>query len=408
MKLALRSGDQSASSFVRSSDDTITVESSRSLDAPGSHPTERSDGAGSFRASGSRINGPRGRGRRLKNLTLFSRQLAVLVRTGTPLAQSLDAIRRQVAPGPWRDVLNDLSRQIEGGSSLSEAMKQYPLCFDAVCQSLIAAGEAAGQLDPMLNRLSDLTRQQLRIRRSIVGSLIYPCLLATVGVVVVTVMIVFVLPRFAGLFETLGAPLPPTTKMLLMISGVLRSSWWMMLILAAIMLVAGKYVLSTPIGRRTVDTWILRVPCLGQFVRSLITARIATLLGVLLGSQVQLLEALRLTRRATVNSRYADLLQRAVDGVESGNPLSAAFEGTHLINPSMTEAIRHGEQSGQLAVVLADMAEFMDEENEVVVRTLASIVEPLILIVLGVVVAFLALSMFVPLFDLTSLTQGGG
>ena len=220
-------------------------------------------------------------------------------------------------------------------------------------------------------------------------------------------MIVFVLPRFAGLFETLDAPLPPTTQMLLTISGVLRSKWWMLLILAAITGAASKYWLSTPVGRRTVDTWLVRLPYLGYFVRSLITARIATLLGVLLSSQVQLLEALRLTRRATVNTRYADLMRCAEEGVANGSPLSASFEGTYLINPSMTEAIRHGEESGQLAVVLTDMAEFMDEENEVVVRTLASIVEPIILIVLGVVVAFLALSMFVPLFDLTSLTQGG-
>ncbi|MEE8154469.1 MAG: type II secretion system F family protein, partial [Phycisphaerales bacterium] len=215
------------------------------------------------------------------------------------------------------------------------------------------------------------------------------------------------LPRFAGLFETLDAPLPPTTQMLLTISDVLRSKWWMLLILAVITVFAGKYALSTPTGRRTLDTWLVRLPYLGHFVRSLITARIARLLGVLLSSQVQLLEALQLTRRATVNTRYADLMQRAEEGVANGNPLSASFEGTHLINPSMTEAIRHGEQSGQLAVVLTDMAEFMDEENEVVVRTLASIVEPIILIVLGVVVAVLALSMFMPLFDLTSLTQGG-
>ena len=227
MKLALRSGDQPGSSFVRSSDDTTTVESSGSLDAPGSHVTERSDRARSVRAPGSRITPPRGRGRRLKNLTMFSRQLAVLVRTGTPLAQSLDAIRRQVGPGPWRDVLDDMSIQVEGGTPLSEAMKQHPLCFDTVCHSLIAAGESAGQLDSMLNRLADLSRQQLRIRRSIGGAMVYPCLLAAVGVVVVTVMIVFVLPRFAGLFETLDAPLPPTTQMLLAISGVLRSKWWM-------------------------------------------------------------------------------------------------------------------------------------------------------------------------------------
>ena len=189
----------------------------------------------------------------------------------------------------------------------------------------MAAGEAEGKLDSMLNRLADLSRQQLRIRRSIAGALIYPCLLATVGVVVVTVMIVFVLPRFAGLFETLDAPLPPTTQMLLTISGVLRSKWWMLLILAAITAAAGKYGLSTPVGRRTVDTWLVRLPYLGHFVRSLITARIATLLGVLLSSQVQLLEALRLTRRATVTTRYADPMRCPDEGVAAGGPASASL-----------------------------------------------------------------------------------
>ena len=320
--------------------------------------------------------------------------------------QSLDAIRRQVKPGPWRNVLDDLGRTVEEGSQLSTAMQQHPLCFNSVSWSLVAAGEASGKLDAMLERMADLSRQQLRMRRSIGGALIYPALLATVGVAVVIVMIGFVLPRFTGLFETLDAPLPPTTEMLMAISSVLRTQWWMVLIGSAIAVGAGKFALSTSSGQRTVDMWVVRLPLLGNFVRNLITARIARLLGVLLGSQVRLLEALQLTRQAIPNTAYSDLMQVAEDGVSTGEPLSAAFENSFLINPSLTEAIRHGEQNGQLGVVLTDMAEFMDEENEVVVRTLASIVEPLILIVLGAIVALIAISMFMPLFDLTSLAGG--
>lgn len=348
-----------------------------------------------------------GRGRRLKDLSMFARQLAVLVRTGTPLAQSMDAIQKAIPPGAWFNVIEDLRHKVDEGSALSDAMLQHKDYFDPVCSSLIAAGEASGELDSMLSRLSDLIRQQLRIRRSVGGALVYPALLMTIGVIVVIVMIGFVLPQFAGLFETLDAPLPPSTQVLMAISGFIRDKWWMLLIIAGIACVSAKYAISTEKGSRALDSVLVKLPYVGAFLRNLITARIARLLGVLLGSQVRLLEALQLTKQATTNACYNDLLQEAEDAVSQGEPLSLTLANSFLINPSLSEAIKHGEQSGQLGVVLLDMAEFMDEENDNVVKTLASILEPVILIILGIVVGCIAISMFLPLFDLTSLTQGG-
>lgn len=398
MSVALKSAGNQLGSSDHNAVNTIEPASEQSSHHPFNTQEEKPKASGGRRP---------GRGRRLKDLSMFARQLAVLVRTGTPLAQAMNAIQRQLSPGAWFNVLDDLCHKVDEGTSLSDAMLQHKDYFDPVCSSLVAAGEASGDLDSMLSRLSDLTRQQLRIRRSIGGAMVYPALLMTIGVVVVIVMIGFVLPRFAGLFETLDAPLPPSTQVLMTISGIVREKWWMLLLIAGIVGGSAKFALSTQKGSRALDTALVKLPYIGTFLRNLITARIARLLGVLLGSQVRLLEALHLTKQAITNACYNDLLQEAEDAVAQGESLSVTLSRSFLINPSLSEAIKHGEQSGQLGVILLDMAEFMDEENDNVVKTLASILEPVILIILGIVVGCIAISMFLPLFDLTSLTQGG-
>lgn len=350
----------------------------------------------------------RGRTRRLKDLALLARQLAVLVRTGTPLAEAIEAIVRQQPPGPWREVVADVHRQIEQGTSLSVAMARHPLWFDAVCISLISAGESSGQLDNLLERLARLTRQQLKVRRTVIGALIYPALLMVVGVVVVIVMIGFVLPRFSTLFANLDAPLPPSTQILMHLSDLLRGYWWILLGVAVAAAVTAKVLVSTPSGRRNWDAAMVSLPWTGAMVRSLVTARLTRLLGTLLQSQVPMLEALKLVRGSTGNSTYSELVVQAEDAVVRGESLSSALGSSPLISPYVAEAIRHGEQSGQVSPVLLDMASFMDEENEVIVRTMAKLLEPIVLIVLGIIVAIIAISVFMPLFDLTSLTQGGG
>ncbi len=346
------------------------------------------------------------RGRRLRDLALFSRQLALLVRTGTPLADALGAMERQLTAGPWRSVVADLHRRVEEGTTLSEAMERYPAYFDQVCQSLVAAGESSGQLDQMLDRFAHLTRQQLKIWRTVTNALVYPALLAVVGIAVVGLMLGFVLPRFGGLFETLDAPLPPTTELLMALSESMRSSWWMYLAVAVPAAIGVTVLVSSQAGRRFGNRTLVQLPWVGGIARGLLTARFARLLGVLLDSQIPLLEALSITRRSTGNSRYAELVEEAEESVVRGENLSAVLGRSPLISPYVSEAVRHGEQSGHVSPVLLEMADFMDEENDALVHTLTTLIEPIMLIVLGAVVAVIAVSLFMPLFDLTSLTQG--
>lgn len=343
-----------------------------------------------------------GCGRRLKNLAVFTRQLYVLLSTGTPMVETLGALERQCKDPLWRVVVADLRRRVEEGSSLSEAMAADPASFDQVFRSLVASGESGGKFDVMLDRLSQLTRKQLQTRSAVIGSLVYPSLLLVVSGGVLVLMLTFVLPRFGDLFKTMDLTLPPTTKVIMMISDVL-CDYWSALILAAAVVVAALWGWArTPHGQLVRDTVMIRAPGVGAMTRSFITARIARLLGVLSDSHVPLLEALALTKAAAGNIHYRRLMDKAENAVTRGDPISAAFSDEKLISPSVYEAMRSGEATGRVSAMLINMADFMDEENEVLLKTLASILEPAILIGLGVLVGLVALSMFMPLFDLTA------
>jgi type II secretory pathway component PulF len=346
--------------------------------------------------------------KRLTHLVNFTRQIAVLVSSGTPLVQALVSLERQATDKQWHAVLEKLRVLVEEGASLSAAMEQFPQYFDPICRSLISAGESSGKLEPMLDRFAKLVRKQLQIRNAITGAMVYPTLLIFIAIGVMVVMLTFVLPRFAGLFATLDTPLPPTTKLVMWMSDAVRGYWWAILIGLGAAGAALKFWLASPAGKLAFDQFSVKAPIFGVIVRSFATARIARLIGVQIDSHVPLLEALALTKSATSNSLYAQLIASAEDAATRGQPISVAFTDSPLINPSVAEALRSGEQTGQVASLLLNIADFLDEENDTTVRSLTSIIEPIILIVLGVIVGFLAISMFLPLFDLTSAVQGGG
>jgi len=347
-------------------------------------------------------------GQRLKELALFSRQLAVLASSGTQLVDALRALERQARPGVWRGVVGGVRTQVEEGTSLSNAMEAHGGYFDPVYRSLIAAGESSGHLVEMLDRLAFLKQKQLRVRNCVIGALIYPCLLLSLGFGIFIMLLLFVIPRFAGLFETLAVPLPASTSVLVHLSDLVRGYWWLMGIVVVGAVVSLVVYLRTPDGRRLRDTVILSVPYLGRIAKSFSTARIISLLSVLLQAHIPVLEALRLVRQSAGNARYQDLIVKAEDFVAKGEPMSTAFGNTPLIPPSVHEAIRSGEESGEIDRLLVHVATFLDEENEVIVRSLTSIMEPVILIIMGLLVGVIAICMFMPLFDLTAMTQGGG
>jgi type II secretory pathway component PulF len=289
--------------------------------------------------------------------------------------------------------------------------------FDAVAISLVAAGESSGNMAAMLDRLAELKRRQLKLRNQVTGALAYPALLMLMGVGVLVTMLVFVLPRFEVLFASLDSPLPATTKMLLVASQILREYWWACILAVAAAVSSVWMLVASGTGKATFDRYYLQLPIAGPLGKALLSARIARMLGTLLEAKVPLTEALELTRRSAANEMFAALVARAESAVSRGQPLSSILNvssnpavpsGSDLLNPGVQEAIRNGESSGRLGQPLVQMAEFLDEENDVALKALTSTLEPLILIVLGLVVGFIAISIFLPMFDMITAAQGGG
>ncbi len=348
-----------------------------------------------------------GRGKAIKALAVFTRQLCVLMGSGTQVVEAIGALERQTKPGPWRDTIGHLRKRIEEGDSLTEAMEHYPAFFDSVYCSLVSAGESSGQLPEMLDRLAVLKQKQLHVRNTIIGALTYPCLLILLALGMFSMMLIFIIPRFAALFANLDVPLPASTQVLVSLSTFYRHYWWAELIVLTLVTVPLISYLRSAAGRRMIDTVVLKLPGVGNIVKSFATARIVRLLGVLTSGHVPLLKALHLIENVSGNIHYRRLITRAQDMVSRGEPLSAAFADEALISPSVQEAIRSGERSGKIDELMLNVADFLEDDNEVIVRSLTTLIEPVILIVMGILVALVAVSMFLPLFDLTAMTQGG-
>ncbi|MCX5688511.1 MAG: type II secretion system F family protein [Planctomycetota bacterium] len=339
-------------------------------------------------------------------LSQFFRQLSILISTKTPLAEALEVIERQTGAGPVRQVIADLRHRVEQGEALSQAMRAHPQTFDAASCSMVAAGEAGGTLDQMLRALTTLLRQQYVARRAVGGALIYPCLLMTLGAGVLLIMIIFVLPQFQVMFDTLDTPVPWSTAMLLGLGDLLRSRWYLWIPLGAGFGATGWWWLHSPQGRAWISRTVLATPRIGMIACSLAIARIVRLLGALLAAKVNLLDSLKLARESTAWAPFAQLLDDAQEAVIRGQSLSGVFTGSRIIPPEIAAAIASGERSGQLAQVLSQIAEYLDEDNQQVMKTLSGIIEPLILTILGVVVGCVAISMFLPLFDLAGASGG--
>ena len=342
-----------------------------------------------------------------KTVAEFARELSVLISTGTPLIDAISSIERQSANETWVKVLKDVQSHLEDGDSLTSALEERSDVFDAVFRSLVAAGESSGHLDTMLQRVSNLTRKQAQIKSSLSGAMVYPILLIGIAVVVIGLLIGIVLPRFAGMFESLDTPLPASTAILMGISDFVRAYWWGVIPAFIASIVFGVRWIRSDAGVQALGSLSLKVPKLGDIVRSFMTARITRLMGVLLDARVPMLEAIDLTRQSVGNAKYVGLLDDAEDAVTKGDSISSAFGRNGLMVSSACEAIRNGEQSGRLAEVMIHISDYLDEDNETIVKSASSLIEPVIMIGLGLMVGFVAISMFLPLFDLTAAAGGG-
>ena len=339
-----------------------------------------------------------------RDLPFFTAQLAILLETGTPVATSLTAIERQLTNPHWRMIVAQMRQHVEEGGTLTSAASQYPHIFDSVFTSMISAGETSGNLSEILNRLADLSRQADRLRSKLISAMIYPALLTFISFAVMLILIFFILPRFVTVFDELNVKLPATTKTLLAVSGFARE--YTFLTAGSLLAVIGSVVfaLRSKPGRRFTTRALLKIPIAGPLRSSLINARIFRLLGLLIESSVPLLEALELTRTAADNYLYTSLIGKMHSSVLNGRTMNEIMLTSGLIPPSIAQMVQTGEENGQVGRVMTMLADYLDDSNETKIGTLTTVMEPIILIFMGLIVGTLVTSLVLPMFDLSRIS----
>ncbi|TWT98086.1 putative type II secretion system protein F [Botrimarina colliarenosi] len=334
-------------------------------------------------------------------------QMAMMVGAGVSLSSALKSITRQCQRPALREALEQIQEDVLGGSSLSASMRNHPRLFDPAYVATIAAGEASGRMQEVLTQLAELQRSDLRLYRTIRGMLVYPVLLTTVSMLVISTLVVFVLPRFATIFEQYELALPMITRLLIGAADEARSRWWLWAPVLGAAVAGVVAARTTTKGRELVDTTLLRVPTLRQVTQTLIGARACRLLGLLISSGVPLLEALRLLRLAISNTVFHRLVDDLEEAVSNGRSLSEALEGNVALPPSASELIATAEKTGRLGEVSQMMGAHYEEEGQALARQLVSVIEPIVTMVMGAVVAAVVLAVMLPVFDIATLAQRG-
>lgn len=333
---------------------------------------------------------------------LFTRQVSMLLTSGSALAPALQAVAQQMPNPAHRQLVEALTRDLEQGLPLAESMRKYPKCFDSAYCAVVAAGESSASLPKMFSRLAAILGKRRATRNRVIGALIYPSMLIVLSVGILAVMLFFVVPRFAGMFGSIGVPLPVSTKVLLALAELIRSIWPALLGLGLAGLGGLYFLIRTDAGRQVAANLQVRIPLIGRVASRLIQAQAFRILGMLVEARVGLLDALDLARGVTRNDLFQKMFTDLVDAVTRGDSLSGALEHHKLLSAPVVQALRTGEQSGRLGEAVSYIADVLDEENGELLNTLVRLIEPAILIGMGLVVGTVAISLFMPLFDMTS------
>jgi type II secretory pathway component PulF len=332
--------------------------------------------------------------------------MSMLLGAGTGVVPALAAVETELRGPLWGSALASVREEVEQGAALSAAMGQCPHLFDGVFRSIVAAGEATATLPEMFSRLAALSRQQLEVRNRVIAALTYPAVLCVISLAVTCVLMGFVLPRFAGLFSTLRVELPSSTVFLLNLSSLVRTHWIETSVVAGVGLVAFSVYIRTRAGVELIRRSMLILPGIRSVVRMLVLARICRILGLMIQSRVPLIDAISLTTDATGYPSYRNLLVRARENVSRGESMAQALADPSLMPTAVVQAVAAGEQSGKLGDALSFIADCYDEDNRHRIALVSRIIEPAILVLLGLVVGTVAVSLFIPLFDLA--TAAGG
>lgn len=359
-------------------------------------------GDGARRGGGSR----RGKPVPARNLAVFTRQLSVMIDAGMPLVECLDTLGRHEAHRPFREAVLQTRVAVEGGSSLAEAMRAHPRIFDPLYTNMIAAGEAGGILDTILKRLAAHIEKAAKLKAQVRSALTYPIAVVSIASVVVGVILWKVIPAFDDLFAGLGAALPLPTRVVIASSDALVS-YFPLVVAAAVAAAFGfSRFRATARGGRFVDAALLRLPALGPVLRKVAVARFCRTLATLLGSGVPLLAGLEITAKTAGNAVIEDAVLVSRAAIERGETVSAPLRRAGVFPPMVTQMINVGETSGTLDAMLAKVADFYEEEVDAAVAGMLTLLEPVMIALLGVVIGGIVIAMYLPIFDLIGRMAG--
>lgn len=335
-------------------------------------------------------------------LVIATRQLATMIESGLILSESIDILVDQQSNKRFKVVLGEVSRDIKSGIDLATAFRKHPDVFPPLYASLIKAGEESGKLDIVLLQMASNLERDREFRNRVRGALIYPMMIMCMMVVVVGIMMFFVIPRLLSLYTQSNIELPLPTKMLIFTSNFLIRYWWALVIFVIAGIVMFKKWVASPAGKRAFDAILLKIPVAGKIVQGTSLTNFTRTFGLLATAGIPLMEGLNIVSNVIGNSVYKEAIEQTIRGVERGLAFSAQLEAVGVFPKIIPQMFRVGEETGKVDKVAFKMAEYFESETDHLVKNLTVVIEPLILVVLGVGVAFLVLSIILPIYKLTT------
>jgi type IV pilus assembly protein PilC len=343
----------------------------------------------------------------LKDVLAFTNQLAVMIKAGINIRAAISGIAEGVRNDKFRGTLYQIKADVESGQPFSTALARHPKVFSPLYVNMVRASELSGNLSHMLERLADYLDHQADTRRMVIGAMIYPCIIAVMAVVTTIVLLTFVLPKLMPLFKGKEQHLPGITKFVMGLSGLLTHYWWLLLLIAVFLVAVLIAFIHTQFGRRAWDAFKLKMPLLSRMCRALYISNSLSTMGELVSAGVPMLETIGITSDVSGNVHFKDMWRRVHDSVQQGGKIVEPLTSQRLLPSNVVQMVAAGEESGNLGVVLRDVSAFYQRELRATVKAVTSMIEPLMMVVMGAIVGVIVASILLPIFKLSTVMAKG-
>jgi type IV pilus assembly protein PilC len=341
-----------------------------------------------------------------RDISLATRQLATMIDAGLPIVQCLDILAQQSENKLLRNTISTVKKDVEGGSTLADALRKHPKVFDDLYVNMVEAGEAGGILNTILNRIALFIEKANRLKKKVKGAMIYPCAIVCVAVIVVAVLMIFVIPVFAELYGGMGKALPLPTQICIDISNWFVAYWYVLLAGVFGLLMAISFYYKTPHGRMKIDSLLLRMPVIGDLLRKVAVARFSQNMALLLSSGVPILDGLAITGKTAGNKVVEKAILESRVSISQGKTVAEPLRDSKIFPPLVCQMVAVGESTGGLDNMLKKVSELYEEEVDDAVNNLTAMMEPMIMVILGVILGGLVIAMYLPIFQMGSLVGG--